>query len=133
VTQTPDDADGGEAFDWFGLPSPAMVRAAGGLLAAAAVALLGALVLGEYEFEGWLPVGAGALFGLVVAEVAGSVGRRHTVGYGVVVAVVAGAGLVGAGLISAGPAEVPGGVWVATAVGAVVALVWVAGLRGRRR
>lgn len=119
--------------EWYGLPSPALVRVAGGLLSAALAAALGAFVLGEYEFEGWLPLGAGALFGLVIAEVAVSVGKRRTAGVALTCAALAGAGLLGAGLISAGAGEIEAGVWVAIAIGAALAALRVVGLPWRQR
>lgn len=112
-----------DRVDWLGVPPAAMVRATLGLLLAALVSVLGALILGEYEFEGWLPLVAGLLFGLVVAEVAIEVGRRRTWPIGATAGVLAGAGLVWAGWISAGEglAPVPGGAWIAAAIAAVVA------------
>jgi hypothetical protein len=100
-----------------------VVRAAGGLLAAAAVAVLGALILGEYEFDGWLPLVAGALFGLLVAEVAVAVGGRRTPVVAAVTAALAAGGVLWAGWISAGEglAPIPGEAWVAGAVGAASA------------
>ena len=41
---------------------------------------LGALILGEYEFSGVTPIGAGILFGLVISEVVIEIcGTRHPV------------------------------------------------------
>lgn len=118
-------------MDWYGLPSPEVVRAAVGLGLAAAVSVLGAFILGEYQFEGFLPLGAGVLFGLVVAEVAVEVGRRRTVPVAVLCAAFAAAGLVWAGWISAGEGlqPIPGGAWLAAAVGAAAAALRVVGLR----
>ncbi|HZT66172.1 MAG TPA: hypothetical protein VFA11_10325 [Acidimicrobiales bacterium] len=44
--------------------------------AALAVAALGGAILGEYTLGGLVPLGAGALYGVVVAEVLVWVGRR---------------------------------------------------------
>ena len=127
------EPSGGERFEWSGLPSPELVRATFALLLAAAAAVLGAFILGEYQFEGWLPVGAGALFGLVVAEVAVEVGRRRTAGVGLTCGALAAAGLLLAGWISAGEGlePIPGGAWLAALVGACVAILRVVGF-GRR-
>jgi hypothetical protein len=42
------------------------------------VATLGALFLGEYEFDETLPIVAGPLLGLVIAEIVVSVGRHRS-------------------------------------------------------
>lgn len=44
----------------------------------ALVATLGALFLGEYEFDEWLPIAAGPLLGLIVAEIVVSLGRHRS-------------------------------------------------------
>lgn len=120
-----------DRVQWAGLPSPDLVRATLGVVVAAAVAVLGAFILGEYQFDGWLPIGAGALFGLVVAEAAVAVGHRRSLGVGAACAVCTAAGLLLAGWISAGEGlePIPGGAWLAAAVGAAAALVRVVGLR----
>jgi len=123
-----------QGFEWTGLPSPAAVRAAVGLLLAALVAALAAFVLGEYEFKELLPLGAGVLTGLIVAEVAVTVGRRRTVPVAIACAAFATAGLLRAGWISAGEglAPIPGGAWLAAALGALAAVLRVVGLRRPR-
>jgi len=93
------------------------------LVAGAAVAALGAAVLGEYTFDGPAVVGSGAVLGLLVAEAVVSVARRGSrvavVGSGA----LTGAGMVWAGWISTGHRlGIVGWVgWVAVAVGAVIA------------
>src|SRR5687767_3656416 len=52
------------------------MRPALAVVAGAAVAAFGALILGEYEFRGTMPYVAGVLFGLVVAEAVVGVARR---------------------------------------------------------
>jgi hypothetical protein len=91
----------------------------------ALVAAVGALILGEYQFEGLLPFGAGALFGLVVAEVVVEVGRRRTAPVAIVAGLSAAAGLVWAGWISAGSglSPIPSGAWLAAVVGFVAAVL----------
>ncbi len=125
---SPDPAPPGEpgGIDWYGLPPAAVVRAGLGLLLAAAVAVLGALVLGEYQFDGLaLSVGAGVLFGLVVAEVAVEVGRTRAWPAASACATFSFAGFVWAGWISAGEGLNPiaDGAWLAAALAAAAALV----------
>ena len=116
---------------WTGLPSPELVRATIALVLAAGASTLGAFILGEYEFEGWLPLGAGALFGLVVGEIVVEVGRRRTVPVALWSAALTAAGLVWAGWINAGEGLNPiaGGAWLAAAVGAAAAALRVVGVR----
>jgi len=101
------------------------VRSVLALLAAAATASLGALVLGEYDFTGWMPVVAGLLFGIVVAEVALVVARRRRPALAAAAGALSGAGLVWAVWISSDHWEfVPRTAWVAVAVGPVAAATW---------
>ena len=74
------------------------------IAAAAAVAALGANIVGEYEFRGFVPFVAGPLFGLVLAEVTVSIARRRGA---VEVAVSALASALGLGW----------GVWISTSEG----------------
>ena len=84
-------------------------------------AVLGALILGEYEFTGTLPYVAGPLFGLVVGEVVVGVGRTHTVVAAAITSVLAFAGMVWAGWIdsSEGLEPIATLVWVAAALAAI--------------
>jgi hypothetical protein len=90
------------------------------------------LILGEYEMRGTTPYVAGALFGLVVAELVLTVAKPAPV-RGVLAAatVLPGLGMVWALWISAGRdwAYVPGGAWVGAALAPVAAALW---LRQRR-
>lgn len=84
---------------------------------------VGALILGEYEFSGVTPVGAGLLFGLVISEIVLEIGRtRHPV-LGVLSAALVAAALAWAGYVSSGRGlrPFPNGAWVAMAFGAVAA------------
>lgn len=121
-----------ERIEWGGLPSPALLRAGIGLVAGAIASVLGAFILGEYQFEGWLPPTAGALFGVVVAELVLEIGRRRTLAVGVTAGVEAACGLVWAGWISAGEglSPIPGGAWLAAGIAVVAAALWTA--LGRR-
>lgn len=101
-----------------------------GLACAAFTAVLGALILGEYEFTGTLPYVAGPLFGLVLGEVVVGVGRTHTVVAAAITSVLGFAALVWAGWISSGEGLNPIAtlVWVAAALAAICAYVRIAGL-----
>ena len=59
-------------------PGTELLRAAIALLLGALASVLGAFILGEYQFEGYLPIGAGLLFGLVVGELVVELGKRRT-------------------------------------------------------
>jgi MFS family permease len=101
-----------------------VLRALAGLVCGAAVAALGALILGEFEFSGLLPYVAGALFGLVVGVVVVGVGRDRSWPVAVVAGALAAGGIAGAGWIdsSEGIEPVKGLVWVSAALAAVVAV-----------
>jgi hypothetical protein len=98
----------------------AAVRQAGAAVAGGAVAAVGALVLGEYDFEGAVVIVMGVLFGLAVVEVALWLADRPPPWLAAVVAVEAGGGLLWAGWISVHHrgVGVPGGAYVAALVGA---------------
>src|ERR1700738_770169 len=109
-------------------------RAAGALVLAALACALGALFLGEYEFEGVMPFGAGLLFGLVIAELVVEVGRLHSPVVVVCTALFVGAALGGAAWRSAGSGlrPYPTGGWIAIAIGTAVSGFRAAGV-GRAR
>jgi hypothetical protein len=104
------------------------MRLALALALALAVTALGANILGEYEFDGWMPLGAGVLFGLAVAEVAVGVGRARGWPLAVALAGMAGAGMWWAARISTafGLLPMPGEAWAAVVLAGVSA-----GLRAR--
>ncbi len=104
-----------------------------GLLTGAAVAALGALILGEYEFAGTLPFLAGPLFGLVIGEVVVGVGRARGVVPGCAAAVLSFGGIAWAGWIDStqGLEPVKGLVWVAAGLAAVAALLRTTGRPAR--
>jgi hypothetical protein len=95
------------------------------LVAGAAVAALGGLILGEYPFTGVTPYVAGLLFGLVVAEVVVTVSRRRNLVVGVGSALCTVGGLGWAVWISSGRGVAPiqGGAWAGLVIGGVVALL----------
>jgi hypothetical protein len=101
------------------------------LLAAAATAAVGAVIIGEYQLSGLTGVIAGALFGLAIAEVVLTVSGPDArdalpVALGGA-AVLTAAGLVWAAWISAGHdwGFVPTGLWIGVVVGVVVSPWWV--------
>ena len=112
-------------------PAVTVLRAAFGVVCAAAVAALGALILGEYEFTGSLPFIAGPLFGLVIGEVVVGVGRARSVAVALPAAATAFGGIAWAGWIdsSEGVEPVKGLVWAAAALAAAAALLRIVGLR----
>jgi hypothetical protein len=84
---------------------------------------LGALILGEYEFSGATPIGAGLLFGLVISELVIEVGgTRHPV-IGVLTGGLVAGALAWAAWVSSGEGlrPFPTGAWVAMAIGALAA------------
>jgi hypothetical protein len=100
------------------------------LVAGAAAAAVGAVILGEYPLTGLTGVIAGALFGLAVGEIvlsaAGDTWRnRETLGM-VGVAVLTLAGVIWAAWISAGHLwrYVAKGAWAGAVVGAALGPVW---------
>jgi hypothetical protein len=105
--------------------------AALGALAGSAV---GALILGEYPMAGTTPFLAGALFGLVIAELVLSVAKPRPAPP-TAAAAIAGpaAGMVWAAWISAGRDwhYVPHLAWAGVAVAAAASALWLRG--GRRR
>lgn len=114
-----------DRLEWGGLPAPAVLRAGIGLLLGAIASILGAFILGEYQFEGYVPITAGVLFGLVVAEIVVEVGRRRTLVVGALAGLEAAGGLVWAGWISGGEGlgPIPGGAWLAAGLAVVAAVL----------
>jgi hypothetical protein len=110
-------------------PVPAVV-------AAAVVAALAAVVLGEYELVGSRAIAAGLVFGIVVGEVLATLVRRADPYLLGAAALVAEAGLVWATWISTGRdlGEAAPVAWVGIVLGAVAAPLWLrtAGRRGDR-
>jgi hypothetical protein len=94
-----------------------------GIVSAAAASALGALILGEYEFSGATPIGAGILFGLVISEIVLEIGATRAPLVGVLTAAMVAGGLGWAAWVSSGEGlrPFPTGAWLAMAVGAVAA------------
>lgn len=72
-----------------------------GMTLGALVATLGALFLGEYEFDELLPILSGALLGLIVAEVVVSVGRVRNIAVALSAAAWSATAVVLAGILDA--------------------------------
>ena len=100
----------------------------------AVVAALGALFLGEYEFDEALPIGAGVLLGLVVAEIVVSLGRHRSWTMAGILAVLVGVAVLLAGHLDASGVEpVKAGAYLSAGLGAAAAALRTApwGRRGR--
>lgn len=94
----------------------------------ALVAAFGALALGEYEFDEALPIGAGPLLGLVVAEIVVSLGHHRSKTMAAILAVWAATAVLLAGHLDANDVEaVKPGAYLSAALAALAA-----GLRGNR-
>ncbi len=93
------------------------------VVAGAAVAATGAVLLGEYNFSGVPIFGGGVLLGLFVGEAVVSVGARRGFQPGALSLVLAGAGLVWAAWISSGHqlSTLPTQGWFVVVVGALAA------------
>lgn len=107
------------------------IRPVLGIVCAAVACALGALILGEYEFSGATPLGAGLLFGLVISELVIEVGATRAPIIGIVTAALVAGALAWAGWVSSGEGlrPFPSGAWVAMAIGAVAAAVRTGGWR----
>jgi hypothetical protein len=106
-------------------------RALLGVVLGAAVAALGAGILGEYEFTGSLPYIAGPLFGLVVGEVVVAVGKARSTVVAALAAALSFGGIVWAGWIDSGDGLEPmrGAVWTSATLGALAAFLRTVDLR----
>lgn len=99
----------------------------------ALVAAFGALFLGEYEFDETLPIAAGVLLGLVVAEIVVSVGRHRSWTMAGILALLVGVAVLLAGHLDADDVEpVKVGAYASAGLGATAAAVRTAPW-GRRR
>jgi hypothetical protein len=109
-------------------------RAVLAIVVAAIACVVGALILGEYEFTGLMPVAAGLLFGLVVSEFVLEIGKTRNVVLGVLTAAMVAGALGWAAWISSGEGlrPFPALAWVAMGIGGVVAGVRTSGWRARR-
>ncbi|MEY2458487.1 MAG: hypothetical protein QOG30_317 [Acidimicrobiaceae bacterium] len=92
---------------------------------------VGALILGEYEFSGATPIGAGVLFGLVISEIVIEVGATRAPIIGVLSGAMVAGALAWAAWVSSGEGlrPFPTGAWIAMALGAAAAGVRTGGWR----
>lgn len=98
------------------------------VLAALLVAMLGAAILGEYQFDGFTGAAAGLIYGIFIAEAAVAVNRRGNSWLAAVCAVLAVGGLGWAIRVSIGPrmsfpGDIPGLGWVALVLAAAGAAI----------
>ena len=93
------------------------------MVCGAGAAVLGALILGEYEFTGSLPFVAGPLFGLAIGEIVAGVGQLRSLPIAAVCGALAFGGIAWAGWIdsSEGVEPVKALVWVAASLAALTA------------
>lgn len=88
----------------------------------AVVATLGALFLGEYEFDETLPIAAGPLLALVVAEIVVSIGRHRSWTMAGILAVLVGVAVLLAGHLDANGVEaVKSGAYLSAGLAALAA------------
>ena len=93
------------------------------LVGAAVASAFGALILGEYEFSGAMPVGGGVLFGLLISEIVVEAGGTRAPFIGVITAAMVAGALAWAGWLSSGEGlrPYPAGAWVAMGLGGLAA------------
>ena len=113
------------------------VRVLLAMTVAAFVAALGALFLGEYEFDESLPIAAGPLLGYIVAEIVVSMGKHRSKTMAAIVAVWSASAILLAGhLDSNGTEPIKVGAYASAAAAALVAGLranaWFAGRKDRR-
>ena len=91
--------------------------------AAALVAVVAALILGEYQLTLWTGTAAGLVVGFLVSELVLGIGRWRGIVPAAAAAVLGGGALVWAGWIEAGRGVAPirSTVWVAVGLAAVLA------------
>lgn len=88
----------------------------------AVVATVGALFLGEYEFDEALPIGAGVLLGYIIAEAVVSIGKQRSRALALIVASWAGAAVLLAGHLDAnGNESIKAGAFLSAGASAMVA------------
>ena len=103
------------------------MRQAVAVLAGAATAAVGALILGEYELKGVMAIVAGVLFGVAVAEVVVAVAKHPGPAAAVATGVLTAAAMAWSGWIAAGRTWhfFGSGRWVALVVSLVAAPLWI--------
>ena len=104
------------------------MRTAAALIAAALVALVAALIVGEYGTAGWVALMVGTVTGLVTGEIAASVARSRSWLIGVVSGVLAAVGVLWGAYLDSGRGVAPLG-WEAVAAPALAFVVTVISVR----
>jgi hypothetical protein len=109
------------------------MRVVSGCIAAVFTALLGGLIMGEYELRGVMALLAGLLFGLAVAEVAITIGKSSDWALAGVAAVSAFVGITWAAYIDAGDGldRIAGMRWAGSVLALLAAGWWVRSLGSR--
>ncbi|MGI8794019.1 MAG: hypothetical protein ACR2H3_12755 [Acidimicrobiales bacterium] len=102
-------------------------------IAAAAASAFAAIILGEYELVGWIPLAAGLVFGIGTAEVVATIARWSDIAIVAATGLIAEGGMVWAVWISSGRGIVPVAVtaWVGCVLAGLVAAGWVRFALGR--
>ena len=109
------------------------IRVLVGMALGALVATAGALFLGEYEFDETLPIVAGPLLGLIVAEIVVSVGSHRSWTMAGILAVLCGVSVLLAGHIDAGGVgAVKAGAYLSAVLAAISAATRSAPWGGKR-
>ncbi len=95
------------------------------MLAGAAIAGFGALIVGEYEFQGVVPVLAGLILGLLVSEAVALGGQWRGWTPAVIASVLAAGAILWGGWIDSGEGlePYPSLAWLGAAVAALTAVV----------
>lgn len=106
------------------------------MILGALVAALGALFLGEYEFDELLPIAAGPLLAYIVAEIVVSIGKHRSPVLALILATWSVTAVLLAGHLDANDVEpIKGGAYLSAAVAGGVALLrgnaWFSGRRKR--
>ena len=112
------------------------VRVLAAMALGALVTALGALFLGEYEFDELLPIVAGPLLALIVAEVVVSIGRHRSKTMAAILAVWAATAVLLAGhLDTNGVESIKAGAYLSAGLAAVAAALrgndWIGDYRAR--
>ncbi len=100
----------------------------------ALAAACGALFLGEYEFDQPLPIAAGPLLGLIIAEIVVSLGRNRSKTMAAIVATWSATAILLAGHLDANGVEpIKTGAYLSAALAALAAGLRVPAWFGRRK
>jgi hypothetical protein len=99
------------------------VRAVVALAVAAIISVLGALILGEYDFDGFTSIVGGLVAGLVVSEVVLEIARTRCTVIGIATGLLVAGGLGSAAWISSGEGSrvFPAVAWLSMVVGGAAA------------